>query len=291
MRSAQVVFMIALVTSTTFAERAIGILIPIVDAVQLNGSPWMPVENLYNGHGFDNNGTGDTYDPGISFSDTQWRVHYSERNSNVQLLFDLGSVQPVGNVSIWNYYEGGAGTDGRSTKHLTPSYSTDNVSYTPLPIATLQQQPSTGYDTSSLHTTIPLNVTAEYIKFTFMGDAGDINYGDTNWWGLNEVRFFSPATADLKGDYNGNGVVDAADYVVWRDALNTTTTLPNDPIGGTIGQGQYDQWRGNFGAGGGSGAGASLSSGAVPEPNSLLLVLGCLLGGASIRRRSAATQF
>jgi autotransporter-associated beta strand protein len=35
----------------------------------------------------------------------------------------------------------------------------------------------------------------------------------------------------LTGDYNSDGTVDAADYVVWRKNDGTTNSLPNDPIG------------------------------------------------------------
>ena len=45
---------------------------------------------------------------------------------------------------------------------------------------------------------------------------------------------FSPL---LPGDYNRDGVVDAADYVVWRKGMGTTYT-----------QGDYDVWRAHFGA-------------------------------------------
>ena len=38
----------------------------------------------------------------------------------------------------------------------------------------------------------------------------------------------------LLGDYNHNGIVDAADYVVWRKNVGTSTALPNDLIGGTL---------------------------------------------------------
>lgn len=53
----------------------------------------------------------------------------------------------------------------------------------------------------------------------------------------------------LEGDYNGNGVVDAADYTVWRDNLGADAgTLPNDPNEGlTIGVEQYETWKANFG--------------------------------------------
>ena len=81
----------------------------------------------------------------------------------------------------------------------------------------------------------------------------------------------------LPGDYNENGTVDAGDYVVWRNHEGTVNLLPNDLIGGTIGQAHYDQWRANFGESHGTGAGSSLPSAeslsaAVPEPRTVILV-------------------
>jgi hypothetical protein len=74
----------------------------------------------------------------------------------------------------------------------------------------------------------------------------------------------------LPGDYNQNGIVDAADYVVWRKNQGTTIPLPNDLIGGTIGTAQYDQWRTHYGqtAGSGLGGGATVS---VPEPATVVM--------------------
>jgi hypothetical protein len=91
------------------------------------------------------------------------------------------------------------------------------------------------------------------------------------------------------GDYNGNGVVDAADYTNWRKTLGQSVTAGTGADGnndGSINSGDYDVWRANFGhAGGGftgpgtvvqgfvryvtSGAGAGA---AVPEASSVLLV-------------------
>ncbi len=71
------------------------------------------------------------------------------------------------------------------------------------------------------------------------------------------------------GDYNADGIVGAADYVVWRNNEGTNNNLPNDLIGGMIGQAQYDQWREQFGATSGSG---SLSRATVPEPVTIALV-------------------
>jgi T5SS/PEP-CTERM-associated repeat protein len=75
----------------------------------------------------------------------------------------------------------------------------------------------------------------------------------------------------VPGDYNDDGKVDAADYVVWRKYSGTPTTLPNDPHGGTIGTLQFNTWRANFGNMAGSG-GASENE-AIPEPATLVLLL------------------
>lgn len=76
----------------------------------------------------------------------------------------------------------------------------------------------------------------------------------------------------IPGDYNGDGIVDAADYVGWRDTLGSTTTLAADGNGNNeIDAGDYDVWRANFGRTAGSGA--SESNSAVPEPTSALALL------------------
>jgi hypothetical protein len=51
----------------------------------------------------------------------------------------------------------------------------------------------------------------------------------------------------LPGDYNNNATVDAADYVVWRNALGSSTILPNDTTPGSVTQADYNVWRANFG--------------------------------------------
>ena len=56
-----------------------------------------------------------------------------------------------------------------------------------------------------------------------------------------------PAAAGTPGDYNNNGRVDAADYVVWRKNEGTNNSLPNNSLPGPIGPAHYQQWRANFG--------------------------------------------
>jgi hypothetical protein len=81
-----------------------------------------------------------------------------------------------------------------------------------------------------------------------------------------------PPPPGLIGDYNENGVVDAADYTVWRNALGTASVLPNrDPANmGNVSTADYASWKSNFGN---TGAGSTFDGGAVPEPTSLLLLI------------------
>jgi hypothetical protein len=71
----------------------------------------------------------------------------------------------------------------------------------------------------------------------------------------------------LPSDYNGNGAVDAADYVLWRRGgpLANEVDAP-----GTVNGADYDAWRERFGNTAGAGA---ASSAAVPEPSVLLMVV------------------
>ncbi|MEN1681834.1 MAG: hypothetical protein AAGJ46_19815, partial [Planctomycetota bacterium] len=71
----------------------------------------------------------------------------------------------------------------------------------------------------------------------------------------------------LPGDYNADGVVDTADYTVWRDALDTPGLLAaaDGDTDGDIDVDDYVIWRNNFGA---TLAGAAVT----PEPVSLWLV-------------------
>ena len=71
-----------------------------------------------------------------------------------------------------------------------------------------------------------------------------------------------PAMVALDGDYNADGTLDAADYIVWRANLDTNFDMPNDTTPGSVDPEDYDEWRANFGATT-SGLGAGTI---VPEP-------------------------
>ncbi len=67
------------------------------------------------------------------------------------------------------------------------------------------------------------------------------------------------------GDYNGNGVVDAADYTFWRDQVGQTPVAGTGADGnanGSVETGDYDFWRARFG----NAVPGSASSTTVPEP-------------------------
>jgi hypothetical protein len=70
------------------------------------------------------------------------------------------------------------------------------------------------------------------------------------------------------GDYNHDGIVDAADYVTWR-----ANNVPD---------GDYEQWRENFNVGSPANGPSGFIVGTVPEPTvTTLLAIGICLGLAS----------
>jgi hypothetical protein len=73
------------------------------------------------------------------------------------------------------------------------------------------------------------------------------------------------------GDYNHDGIVDVADYTVWRDTLGSTTNLAADGDGNhVVDAADHNLWKSNFGNHSGSGAGANAG---VPEPSMFVLLL------------------
>jgi hypothetical protein len=109
---------------------------------------------------------------------------------------------------------------------------------------------------------------------------------------LGQLQVVAPG---IPGDYNNDGKVDAADYVVFRKFEGTTTTLANDPIGGTIGPAHFDQWRGNFGATIGAGTSSTFPTppsaldSIVPEPTSLAFAITAIAALFSARYGSRST--
>jgi len=92
--------------------------------------------------------------------------------------------------------------------------------------------------------------------------------------------------APIAGDYNNDGVVDAADFVVWRRSMGQTGfgMLADGNLDARIDEGDYDVWRANLGQ---TAGGGSISLQNVPEPSALLLALLAFAATLSSRWRMA----
>ena len=81
-------------------------------------------------------------------------------------------------------------------------------------------------------------------------------------------RVFAPL---IDGDYNFDGIVDAADYTIWRDATGSSSDLRADgDLDGDVDTDDYWVWQSHFGLTDGRLPALSTS---VPEPRSLGLVI------------------
>jgi hypothetical protein len=96
------------------------------------------------------------------------------------------------------------------------------------------------------------------------------------------------SVAGLLGDYNHNGDIDAADYILWRKSMSQTgnALAADGNRNGVIDSGDFNFWRGNYGTVA-AGSGGNGSASAIPEPSSLLLVT-FLAATSWLRRRSRA---
>ena len=79
-----------------------------------------------------------------------------------------------------------------------------------------------------------------------------------------------PIPPALFGDYNHDGIVDAADYTVWRNSLGTSGLAPYqgaDGSGnGTVGLEDYGVWKSHFGETLAPGAGGGAAALTLTEP-------------------------
>ncbi|MGD9634594.1 MAG: PEP-CTERM sorting domain-containing protein [Pirellulales bacterium] len=87
------------------------------------------------------------------------------------------------------------------------------------------------------------------------------------------------------GDFNDDGVVDAADYTVWRDNLGSDNILgghgdENGASLNVVDKDDYNIWKANFGY-----TAPSPPAAAVPEPGTLGILAAGALGLGLLRRR------
>ncbi|HEX2477234.1 MAG TPA: hypothetical protein VHK01_20935 [Lacipirellulaceae bacterium] len=143
---------------------------------------------------------------------------------------------------------------GNDTISLFQFGPIDSKSFTSVPtdgVMSRHFNPANGQ--TSLDTNNPTN---------YAGATGSVNLG-------------APVTPT--GDYNGNNVVDAADYVVWRETFGQNVSQGTGADGdqsSIIDAGDYNFWRMRFGT---VVAGSSVGTGSgVPEPTTAAILLGAL---------------
>jgi hypothetical protein len=132
-------------------------------------------------------------------------------------------------------------------------------------------------------------ITAGTVVGTFSTEVLPSSYG-----GIFYDVVYDPTAVTLRiggaaGDYNYNGVVDTADYIVWRKMQGMTGSgLAADGDGnGTVDTLDHDFWQARFGQTAATGSAPTSGSPTVPEPVScFLLSVGALL--VSRRDRASA---
>ncbi len=119
------------------------------------------------------------------------------------------------------------------------------------------------------------------------GVAGNVDRDVYNGTIQNLVQTYVPGL--LPGDFNGDNVVDATDYTVWRNTLGQAVNVgtgADGNVNGIIDSGDYSVWKSNFGTSGAGSGGASSS--AVPEPASVVLFAIALLFAIRMCQRFAS---
>ena len=133
-----------------------------------------------------------------------------------------------------------------------------------------------GINLSNLPLAISLGLTNPGLRDFF---GGQVPVGSAIDIGTHEA--FAP------GDYNGDGVVDAADYTIWRDTQGSGNDLRADSNSDrVVNAADFDFWRSHFGISYGSGVGAAEM---ISEPTSLSL-LGIGFGVVTAVRRSSTRR-
>ncbi len=115
------------------------------------------------------------------------------------------------------------------------------------------------------------SVKAFYSREATQNSSGVPNSLDPTWRPSLTITYEN--SSPPSGDYNGNGVVDAADFVVWRKTLNSSVAMAGSGADGNqnemIDDGDYMYWITRFG----NPANGHGTSASIPEPTTVLLLL------------------
>lgn len=218
----------------------------------------------------------------------------AQGDSLAEPLTFTGYVKGVGTFDNVNFT--GTFDPGLSSTILTAG----NITFAPTNTLIMElggAMPGSGYDQIQASGTLTLDGTLQVALINGFGPSAGQSFNLFDWGSLigtfdaldlpmltaglmwNSAQLYTTGVLSvaLAGDYNFDGTVDAADYVVWHKTLGQmdTALAADGNLNGQIDPGDYAVWRANFGQsiGPGSGAGStgdSLSDATVPEPNSLV---------------------
>jgi hypothetical protein len=193
-----------------------------------------------------------------------------------------GGLINVASESSFNQSSSPAGTEWATTIN-NPSLTVDAAHHVGLAFTDWFD----AYNLSGTHGSVltGTNAVVHLIASDVYLDLTFTSWTAGNNGGFSYVRAEPPAAT---GDYNGNGRVDASDYVLWRHSSGQNPApvgvAADGNVNGMIDSGDYTFWRTRFGnVVSGSGAIAA----AVPESASLSLALQLILSVAcALRYRS-----
>ena len=216
---------------------------------------------------------------------------------------DLGFGKLAGNGTVTASVSNGAGTVAPSS--LTSSFGTLNITgiYTQTTNGKLQIElggtaAGNNYDRLHVSAGVTLGGTLQVTLSSFTPAQNNVfdildfttrtgTFGTVTLptltgsleWDTSKLYTDGTLRVVLPGDFNNSGVVDVADYAVWRKGLGTTYVASD-----------YDVWRAHFGRTA-AGTGSSLDAlSSVPEPASLTLTLLSTGAIAIARRRQKYSQ-
>lgn len=213
-------------------------------------------------------------------------VYFDYPTSSDSLPTNVLPAMETGNSA--NYVDGAIFTTGNSSYPMTPvgAYTQSDSAY-----GTLDQGGNAAEWTET-----PASAGRRVRRggswnqaASFMSSAvREIPFAEVTETSFGGFRLAAINVSTVPGDYNGNGVVDAADYIVWRDHVGTTYQLQNEVLNtstGGVDQDDYTAWRARFGNTSGTGAENDLLGAAVPEPGAAVLALAGLVIVGVIARR------
>jgi endonuclease I len=218
------------------------------------------------------------------------RPSFASPTQTTSLTLDFGNVayggsSPTLNFAVFDLNAMVGFTAGLDLDSIAPSGNTAAFTTNLAPFSSIAAGTSNAF-TASLNLTNLGTFLATY----------SLNLSDENLAGAQNT---APMTLTLKGvvrlagDYNGDGVVNSGDYLVWRrtDGQTGVTAYSGaDGDGnGTINNADFNVWRLHFGQTA-PGSGAELSSAAIPEPAvGSLVALAIFILSSVMNRRSPRT--